>query len=358
MLDSNLTLENKTILLTGAAGFIGASLARRLLASQIPLRLVGIDSMNDYYDVTLKEERLHCIQSNCSDSAEWFFHKGDLVDRSFMDSIFAQYRPSIVINLAAQAGVRYSIANPEAYIQTNLVGFFHVLECCRGAECYGGIEHFVYASSSSVYGTNQKIPYAVGDRVDEPVSLYAATKKSDELLAHAYAKLYDIPTTGLRFFTVYGEQGRPDMAYFRFSDQLQRGERIQLFNYGNCQRDFTYIEDITEGMCKAILHAPERKQGADGLPIAPYMLYNIGNSSPERLEDFVRILAEELIAVGVLPTDFVLDNHIDRVPMQAGDVPITYADISALERDFAFKPSTSLRDGLRAFAKWYKGYRG
>lgn len=339
-----------TILVTGAAGFIGSNLVKAIYRQFDAPRVVGIDNMNDYYDVRLKEERL----KELSGFPEFIFVKGSIADKVLIDNVFNEYNPEIVVNLAAQAGVRYSITNPDAYIESNLIGFYNILEACRRHP----VEHLVYASSSSVYGSNAKIPYSTDDKVDNPVSLYAATKKSNELMAHAYSKLYDIPSTGLRFFTVYGPAGRPDMAYFGFTDKLVRGEKIQIFNYGNCKRDFTYIDDIVEGVVRVMKKAPARKTGDDGLPVPPYAVYNIGNNQPENLLDFVRILQEELVAAGVLPEDYDFKAHKELVPMQPGDVPVTYADTSALERDFGFKPSTSLRDGLRAFARWYRGYYG
>lgn len=354
MLPQNVKLEGKTVLVTGAAGFIGSNLARRLLADVRDIRIVGIDNMNDYYDVRLKEERLKALEGHPG----FLFVKGDISDRAQIDRLFATYRPEVVVNLAAQAGVRYSITNPDAYIASNLIGFYNILEACRHSYDNGasGVEHLVYASSSSVYGSNKKVPYSTDDKVDNPVSLYAATKKSNELLAHAYAKLYNIPSTGLRFFTVYGPAGRPDMAYFGFTDKLVRGEKIRIFNYGNCKRDFTYIDDIVEGVVRVMRHAPERHTGEDGLPLPPYMVYNIGNSHPENLLYFVDILQQELVRAGVLPADYDFEAHKELVPMQPGDVPVTYADTVPLERDFGFKPSTSLRDGLRAFAEWYSVY--
>ena len=339
-----------TILVTGAAGFIGSNLVKAIYRQFDAPRVVGIDNMNDYYDVRLKEERL----KELSGFPEFIFVKGSIADKLLIDNVFNEYNPEIVVNLAAQAGVRYSITNPDAYIESNLIGFYNILEACRRHP----VEHLVYASSSSVYGSNAKVPYTTDDKVDNPVSLYAATKKSNELMAHAYSKLYDIPSTGLRFFTVYGPAGRPDMAYFGFTDRLVRGEKIQIFNYGNCKRDFTYIDDIVEGVIRVMKKAPARKTGDDGLPVPPYAVYNIGNNQPENLLDFVRILQEELVAAGVLPEDYDFEAHKELVPMQPGDVPVTYADTSALERDFGFKPSTSLRDGLRAFARWYRGYYG
>lgn len=341
-------LKNKTVFITGVAGFIGSNLAKRLFNDVEGVKVVGIDNMNDYYDVRLKEARLEELSSN----KEFTFIKGNLADKELITSIFKNYRPAVVVNLGAQAGVRYSIENPDAYVEGNLIGFYNILEGCR----HYPVEHLVYASSSSVYGTNKKVPYSTDDMVDNPVSLYAATKKSNELMAHAYSKLYNIPSTGLRFFTVYGPAGRPDMAYFGFTNKLLKGETIQIFNYGNCQRDFTYIDDIVEGVVRIMQGAPEKKNGEDGLPIPPYAVYNIGNNQPENLLDFVQILQEELINAGVLPEDYDFESHKELVPMQPGDVPVTYADTSALERDFGFKPSTSLRDGLRAFAQWYKEF--
>ena len=353
-------LSNKTILVTGAAGFIGANLVTELMQSGEPMSLVGLDNMNDYYDVSLKEYRLREIERLAAENPQvkWTFIKGDLADKELIDRIFAEYAFDIVVNLAAQAGVRYSITNPDAYIQSNLIGFYNILEACRHSYDDGakGVEHLVYASSSSVYGGNKKVPFSVEDQVDNPVSLYAATKKSNELLAHAYAKLYNIPCTGLRFFTVYGPAGRPDMAYFGFTNKLLKGEMIQIFNYGNCKRDFTYVDDIVEGVKRIMTGPPERRNGEDGLPLPPYAVYNIGNNSPENLLDFVDILQQELLRAGVLPEDYNFEEHKKLVSMQPGDVPITYADTSALERDFGFKPSTSLREGLRKFAEWYKEY--
>ncbi|RGC88110.1 NAD-dependent epimerase/dehydratase family protein [Thomasclavelia ramosa] len=341
-------LKNKTIFITGVAGFIGANLAKRLFNDIEGIKIVGIDNMNDYYDVKLKEARLEELSSN----KDFNFIKGNLADKAVVTSIFEQYKPNVVVNLGAQAGVRYSITNPDAYVEGNLIGFYNILEGCHNYP----VEHLVYASSSSVYGSNKKIPYSTDDTVDNPVSLYAATKKSNELMAHAYSKLYNIPSTGLRFFTVYGPAGRPDMAYFGFTNKLLKGETIQIFNYGNCKRDFTYIDDIVEGVVRVMQGAPEKKNGEDGLPIPPYAIYNIGNNHPENLLDFVQILQEELINAGVLPEDYDFEAHKELVPMQPGDVPITYADTSALERDFDFKPCTSLREGLRAFARWYKEF--
>ena len=354
MLEKNVLLDGRTILITGVAGFIGANLAKRLLQGVSDIKVVGIDNMNAYYDVRLKEERLRELSSLSS----FVFVKGDIADKSTINQLFAKYRPSVVVNLAAQAGVRYSITNPDSYIASNLIGFYNILEACRHSYNEGkvGVEHLVYASSSSVYGSNKKVPYSTDDKVDNPVSLYAATKKSNELMAHAYSKLYNIPSTGLRFFTVYGPAGRPDMAYFGFTDKLVRGETIKIFNYGNCKRDFTYIDDIVEGVIRVMQHAPERLNGDDGLPIPPYKIYNIGNNNPESLLDFVTILQEELVRAGVLPTDYDFEVHKELVPMQPGDVPITYADTTPLEQDFGFKPSTPLRAGLRAFAEWYKKY--
>lgn len=343
-----------TVLITGAAGFIGSNLVLRLLQSEPETEIVGIDNMNDYYDVRLKEYRLNLIR-DASKGKRWTFLKGDIADREAIDSLFAKYRFDIVVNLAAQAGVRYSITNPDAYIQSNLIGFYNILEACRHSYDGGkeGVQHLVYASSSSVYGSNKKIPYSTDDKVDNPVSLYAATKKSNELLAHAYSKLYNIPSTGLRFFTVYGPAGRPDMAYFSFAQKLVRGEEIQIFNYGNCRRDFTYVDDIVEGVQKVMHKAPERRNGDDGLPIPPYAVYNIGNSNPENLLDFVDILQNALVEARVLPADFDFEAHKRLVAMQPGDVPVTYADTSALERDFGFRPHTPLKDGLKRFAEWY-----
>lgn len=338
----------KTVFITGAAGFIGSSLALRVLADEPETRLVGLDNMNDYYDVRIKEARLARLKTYPS----FIFVQGNLADKVLLDSIFEQYAPQVVVNLAAQAGVRYSITNPDAYIESNLIGFYNVLEACRRHP----VEHLVYASSSSVYGGNKKVPFSTDDPVDTPVSLYAATKKSNELMAHAYAKLYDIPSTGLRFFTVYGPAGRPDMAYFGFTDKLIKGETIQIFNYGNCQRDFTYIDDIVEGVTRVMRRPPEKKTGEDGLPLPPYAVYNIGNSKPENLLDFVTILQEELVRAKVLPADYDFEAHKRLVPMQPGDVPVTYADTSALERDFGFRPATPLREGLRRFAQWYYAF--
>lgn len=348
-------MENKTILLTGAAGFIGANLAMRLIQDAPTARIIGVDNMNDYYDPSLKEFRLRQIEQL---GGQCTFIRGDIADKALIDRLFAEYEFDIVVNLAAQAGVRYSITNPDAYIQSNLIGFYNILEACRHSYDNGkkGVEHLVYASSSSVYGNNKKVPYSTDDKVDNPISLYAATKKSNELLAHAYSKLYNIPSTGLRFFTVYGPAGRPDMAYFGFTNKLRRGETIEIFNYGNCQRDFTFVDDIVEGITRIMRHAPERQNGEDGLPLAPYTVYNIGNSQPENLLDFVDILQQELVRAGVLPKDYDFEAHKRLVPMQAGDVPVTFADTSALERDFGFRPHTPLREGLRKFAEWYKDF--
>ena len=354
MLDRNVSLAGKTVLVTGAAGFIGSNLAKRLLEDAAGVKVVGIDNLNDYYDVRLKEERL----KELSGQEAFAFVRGDIADKATVDHLFQAYRPQIVVNLAAQAGVRYSISHPDAYVASNLVGFYNILEACRHSYDEGqrGVEHLVYASSSSVYGSNKKVPYSTDDKVDNPVSLYAATKKSNELMAHAYAKLYNIPSTGLRFFTVYGPAGRPDMAYFGFTDKLVRGETIKIFYYGHCQRDFTYIDDIVEGVVRVMQHAPERRNGEDGLPVPPYKVYNIGNNHPENLLDFVTILQEELLRAGVLPPDYDFEAHKELVPMQPGDVPVTYADTTPLEEDFGFKPSTPLREGLRRFAEWYVGY--
>ena len=355
---NKIDLNNKTILVTGAAGFIGSNLVKRLLNETKGTKIVGIDNINDYYDVSIKEYRLKQLEeiANKEKENQWFFIKGNIADKAAIDDIFTNYKPEIVVNLAAQAGVRYSITNPDVYIEANLIGFYNILEACRHSYDNGnaGVEHLVYASSSSVYGTNKKIPYSTEDKVDNPVSLYAATKKSNELMAHAYSKLYNIPSTGLRFFTVYGPAGRPDMAYFGFTDKLRAGKKIQIFNFGNCKRDFTYVDDIVEGVMRVMQGAPEKITGEDGLPLPPYAVYNIGNNQPENLLDFVDILQQELIRAGVLPENYDFEAHKELVPMQPGDVPITYADTTALERDFGFKPSTSLRDGLRAFAEWYK----
>ena len=347
-------LQNKTVLVTGAAGFIGANLVMELLKTVEPVTVIGLDNVNDYYDVSIKEYRLGEIQKVAAEhpASTWEFVKGNIADKPLVDSLFAKYGFAVVVNLAAQAGVRYSITNPDVYIESNIIGFYNILEACRNYP----VEHLVYASSSSVYGSNKKVPYAVEDKVDNPVSLYAATKKSNELLAHSYSKLYNIPSTGLRFFTVYGPAGRPDMAYFGFTNKLREGKTIQIFNFGNCKRDFTYVDDIVEGVKRVMQGAPEKKTGEDGLPEPPYAVYNIGNSSPENLLDFVDILQQELIAAGVLPEDYDFEAHKELVPMQPGDVPVTYADTSALERDFGFKPNTSLREGLRRFARWYKEF--
>lgn len=351
---SSIEMNGKTILVTGAAGFIGANLVKRLLKDISFVTIIGIDNMNDYYDVRLKESRLQELTDNPS----FVFIKGNIADKKMVSNVFKKYKPQIVVNLAAQAGVRYSITNPDAYIESNLLGFYNILEECRHSYDNGesGVEHLVYASSSSVYGSNKKVPYSTDDRVDNPVSLYAATKKSNELLAHAYSKLYNIPSTGLRFFTVYGPAGRPDMAYFGFTNKLREGKTIQIFNYGNCKRDFTYIDDIVEGILRVMQKAPDRITGEDGLPLPPYAIYNIGNNHPENLLDFVTILQEELLRAGVLPEDYDFEAHKELVPMQPGDVPVTYADTSALEKDFGFKPSTSLREGLRKFAEWYREF--
>ena len=372
MLNTNIVLNDSTILVTGAAGFIGSNFVKLLQREYPTAKVVGIDNMNDYYDVRLKEHRLQEIMRLASPTAsssgkDWTFVKGSIADRDLINSLFAEHQFDVVVNLAAQAGVRYSITNPDAYIESNLIGFYNILEACRHSsdkianrkspDCkYEGVRHLVYASSSSVYGSNKKVPYSTDDKVDNPVSLYAATKKSNELLAHAYSKLYDLPSTGLRFFTVYGPAGRPDMAYFGFTNKLVKGETIQIFNYGNCKRDFTYIDDIVEGVRRVMQHAPEKRTGEDGLPVPPYAVYNIGNSNPENLIDFVTILQEELLRAGVLPADYDFDSHKQLVPMQPGDVPVTYADTTALERDFGFRPSTTLRQGLRHFAEWYADF--
>lgn len=349
-----------TILITGAAGFIGSNLVLELLRSDDPVHIIGIDNMNDYYDVRIKEYRLEKIKSMSESKPDstWTFIKGSISDRDQINAIFDEYKPSIVVNLAAQAGVRYSITNPDAYIESNMIGFYNILEACRHSYDNGqpGVEHLVYASSSSVYGSNKKVPYSTEDKVDNPVSLYAATKKSNELMAHAYSKLYNIPSTGLRFFTVYGPAGRPDMAYFGFTNKLREGKTIEIFNYGNCKRDFTYVDDIVEGVKRVMAAPPEKRTGEDGLPVPPYAVYNIGNSNPENLLEFVDILQQELIRAGVLPEDYDFEAHKKLVPMQPGDVPVTYADTSALERDFGFKPSTPLREGLRKFAEWYREF--
>jgi nucleoside-diphosphate-sugar epimerase len=353
-------LSQKCILITGAIGFIGSNLVLELLKTQSPITIIGIDNMNEYYDISIKEWRLSNIQK-CAEAhpnSTWTFFRESIAEKEKVDYIFNNYKPDIVVNLAAQAGVRYSITNPDAYVESNLIGFYNILEACRHSYDGGekGVDHLVYASSSSVYGSNKKVPYSTEDKVDNPVSLYAATKKSNELMAHAYSKLYNIPSTGLRFFTVYGPAGRSDMAYFGFTNKLLKGETIQIFNYGNCKRDFTYVDDIVEGVKRVMAKAPEKKNGEDGLPVPPYAVYNIGNNQPENLLDFVDILQQELIRAGVLPEDYDFDAHKELVPMQPGDVPITYADTSALERDFGFKPSTSLREGLRKFAEWYKEF--
>ena len=347
-------MKGKTILVTGVAGFIGSNLVKRLYNDIKNITVIGIDNMNDYYDVRLKEARLEELSVYPS----FIFIKGSIADKAIVTEIFEKYKPQVVVNLAAQAGVRYSITNPDAYIESNLIGFYNILEACRHSYDGGatGVEHLVYASSSSVYGSNKKVPYSTDDKVDNPVSLYAATKKSNELLAHAYSKLYNIPSTGLRFFTVYGPAGRPDMAYFGFTNKLREGKTIQIFNYGNCKRDFTYIDDIVEGVVRVMQKAPDKENGEDGLPLPPYAVYNIGNNQPENLLNFVQILSEELVRAGVLPEDYDFEAHKELVPMQPGDVPVTYADTSALERDFGFKPSTSLRTGLRKFAEWYKEF--
>lgn len=359
MVTNNINLNNSTVLITGAAGFIGSNLCKRLLRDFQGIKVIGIDCITDYYDVNIKYERLKEIEDIChpehseeSCNPAWYFIKGNIADKSIIEEIFSKNQISVVVNLAAQAGVRYSITNPDAYIESNIIGFYNILEACR----HHNVEHMVYASSSSVYGSNKKVPYSTDDKVDNPVSLYAATKKSNELMAHAYSKLYNIPSTGLRFFTVYGPAGRPDMAYFGFTDKLRAGKTIQIFNYGNCKRDFTYIDDIVEGIVRVMQHAPEKQNGEDGLPIPPYKVYNIGNNSPENLLDFVTILQEELIRAKVLPEDYDFESHKELTPMQPGDVPVTFADTTPLEEDFGFKPSTPLREGLRAFAEWYKVY--
>ena len=351
MLEYNVSLEGKTVLVTGAAGFIGSNLVKRLFHDVKDIRVIGMDSITDYYDVNIKYERLKEIDALGRD---WTFVHASIADKDAVEKVFTENSVAVVVNLAAQAGVRYSITNPDAYIQSNLIGFYNILEACR----HHSVEHLVYASSSSVYGSNKKVPYSTEDKVDNPVSLYAATKKSNELMAHAYSKLYDIPSTGLRFFTVYGPAGRPDMAYFGFTDKLRAGKKIQIFNYGNCRRDFTYIDDIVEGVVRVMQHAPEKKTGEDGLPVPPYKVYNIGNSHPENLLDFVTILQEELVGAGVLPQDYDFEAHKELVPMQPGDVPVTYADTAPLEHDFGFRPCTPLRTGLRAFAQWYARYYG
>lgn len=356
MFNPNIDLNNKTVLVTGAAGFIGANLVLELLKTTEKINIVGLDNVNNYYDVSIKEYRLKEIEKCAKDypQSSWKFVKGSIADKDLVNSLFEKYGFNVAVNLAAQAGVRYSIENPDVYIEANLIGFYNILEACR----HYPVEHLVYASSSSVYGSNKKIPYSTDDKVDNPVSLYAATKKSNELLAHAYSKLYNIPSTGLRFFTVYGPAGRPDMAYFGFTNKLRKGETIKIFNFGNCKRDFTFVDDIVEGVKRVMQKAPEKKNGEDGLPLPPYAVYNIGNSNPENLLDFVDILQQELISAGVLPQDYDFEAHKELVPMQPGDVPVTFADTSALERDFDFRPNTSLRDGLRRFAKWYKEFYG
>ena len=355
MLDKNVNLNGKIVLVTGAAGFIGCNLCKKLLNDYACAEIVGIDSISDYYDVNIKYERLNEIEALATATGKkWTFIKANLADKAAIDSLFEKYHFAVVVNLAAQAGVRYSITNPDAYIQSNLIGFYNILEACRHFE----VEHLVYASSSSVYGSNKKIPYSTDDKVDNPVSLYAATKKSNELMAHAYSKLYNIPSTGLRFFTVYGPAGRPDMAYFGFTNKLKAGKTIQIFNYGKCKRDFTYVDDIVEGVVRVMQHAPEKQNGEDGLPLPPYKVYNIGNNHPENLLDFVTILQEELVRAHVLPADYDFEAHKELVPMQPGDVPVTYADTTALENDFGFKPATPLREGLRKFAEWYATYYG
>ncbi|MDU3520887.1 MAG: NAD-dependent epimerase/dehydratase family protein [Clostridium saudiense] len=343
-----INLKNKTVFVTGASGFIGSNLCKRLLEEESEIRVIGLDNMCEYYDVRIKEDRLEELQK----FDNYTFIKGNLADKELINKIFEEYKPAVVVNLAAQAGVRYSITNPDTYIESNLIGFYNILEACR----HNPVEHLVYASSSSVYGSNKKVPYSTDDKVDNPVSLYAATKKSNELMCHTYSKLYNIPSTGLRFFTVYGPAGRPDMAYFGFTNKLIKGETIQIFNYGNCKRDFTYIDDIVEGIFRVMKGAPDRQEGKDGLPIPPYAIYNIGNSNPESLLDFVTILQEELVRAGVLPEDYDFDNHKELVPMQAGDVAVTYADTTLLERNYGFKPNTQLREGLRKFAEWYKAF--
>lgn len=360
MLNKNVDLEGKNILITGAVGFIGSNLVLELLRTLSSVNILGIDSVNNYYDVKIKEWRLQEIEKEAKNhvNSKWNFIKGNIADKNLIDKIFEEFKPQIVVNLAAQAGVRYSISNPDAYIESNIIGFYNILEACRHSydNENSGVEHLVYASSSSVYGTNKKVPYSTDDKVDNPVSLYAATKKSNELMAHAYSKLYNIPSTGLRFFTVYGPAGRPDMAYFGFTNKLIKGENIEIFNYGNCKRDFTYVDDIVEGIKRVMQKAPNKENGEDGLPLPPYAIYNIGNSNPENLLDFVTILQEELIRAEVLPQNYDFESHKKLVPMQAGDVPVTYADTNALEKDFGFKPNTSLREGIRKFAEWYKEF--
>ena len=354
MLNPNIELSGKTVLVTGAAGFIGANLVEQLLRTVQKVRIIGVDNMNDYYDVSIKEYRLERLNRLAQQHPDchWEFVRGSIADRSLMEQLFQKWNFHVVVNLAAQAGVRYSITNPDVYIESNIIGFYNILEACRSYP----VEHLVYASSSSVYGSNRKVPYSTEDKVDNPVSLYAATKKSNELLAHAYSKLYNIPSTGLRFFTVYGPAGRPDMAYFGFTNKLRKGETIRIFNYGNCKRDFTYVDDIVEGICRVMVRAPEKQNGEDGLPLPPYRDYNIGNSSPENLLDFVDILQQELVSAGVLPEDYDFEAHKELVPMQPGDVPVTFADTTALEADMGFRPSTPLREGLRRFAQWYKAF--
>ena len=354
MVKYNIDLNRNTILITGAAGFIGANLALRICNENPEATVIGLDNLNEYYDVNIKQYRLERLRK----CPNFTFFKGDIADKQFIEEVFSKYSPTVVVNLAAQAGVRYSIENPDAYIESNIIGFYNIIEACRHSTDEGrnGVEHLVYASSSSIYGTNKKVPYSTEDKVDNPVSLYAATKKSNELMAHAYSKLYNIPTTGLRFFTVYGPAGRPDMAYFGFTNKLKNNEKIQIFNYGNCKRDFTYIDDIVEGVIRVMQHAPEKSMGEDGLPIPPYKIYNIGNNHPEQLLDFVDILQQELISANVLPPDYDFESHKELVAMQPGDVPVTYADTIALEEDFGFKPSTSLREGLKQFAQWYNAF--
>lgn len=354
MLNVNVDLRGKTVLVTGAAGFIGANLVKELLSSVADITVVGVDNLNDYYDPAIKDYRLSEIEklANTKPQSKWIFVKGNIADSALMTSLFEQYAFAVVVNLAAQAGVRYSITNPGVYMESNIIGFYNILECCRNHP----VEHLVYASSSSVYGSNKKVPYSTDDKVDNPVSLYAATKKSNELMAHAYSKLYNIPSTGLRFFTVYGPAGRPDMAYFGFTNKLRKGDIIQIFNYGKCKRDFTYVDDIVEGIRRIMVRAPRKQNGEDGLPLPPYAIYNIGNSTPENLLDFVQILSEELVGAGVLPKDYDFSAHMQLVPMQPGDVPVTYADTEALETDVGFKPATTLREGLRKFAQWYKAF--
>lgn len=355
MVEYNIDLNGKAVLVTGAAGFIGSNLVKRLLKDFSDIHVIGIDSITDYYDVSLKYGRLQELEGD----ARFHFIKGNIADKSLIGKVFTDHHPDVVVNLAAQAGVRYSITNPDAYIESNLIGFYNILEACRHSYDNGqqGVQHLVYASSSSVYGSNKKVPYSTDDKVDNPVSLYAATKKSNELMAHAYSKLYDIPSTGIRFFTVYGPAGRPDMAYFGFTDKLVNGETIKIFNYGNCKRDFTYVDDIVEGVVRVMQHAPEKQTGEDGLPVPPYKVYNIGNNNPENLLDFVTILQEELVRAGVLPKDYDFEAHKELVAMQPGDVPVTYADTTPLEQDFGFRPHTPLREGLRKFAEWYKSYK-